>query len=212
MIHQLGGHGDKLAGHLQIHLLPLFQPRHDTGRSIREMEISCISILFLPSRIQNQIQTAPQSPPVAPLPRVCTTFSSLKTGFSKFDHLNKNQIWHSSAVNAQRMALSSALLPMPSTDQHQQHQHAVALIAHQQFVLPDPAGTTASTLEPSSGGMGTRLNSPRPTDRDRRSHQEVENHLSLAEMRRGRPASGIAPAISSTKAPAGSWIPARPAP
>ena len=27
-VHQLGGHGDELAGHLQIHLLPPGQPRH----------------------------------------------------------------------------------------------------------------------------------------------------------------------------------------
>ena len=76
------------------------------------MGMSCISILFLLSR--NRIRSSgPSKSYSGSLPLVCTTLSSLKIRSSN-GFAPQKPTMRQNRSNTQRMAASSALLPMPT--------------------------------------------------------------------------------------------------
>ncbi len=105
MIHQVGSHGDKLAGHLQIHLLALFQIILVLVQYQRNGDILYFYFIFTQQE-QDQIQRPLKSSSGSP-PLLCTTFSSLKIGLSK---LTPQKPTMHGRIDTQRMAVFSALL------------------------------------------------------------------------------------------------------
>ena len=108
--HQLGCHGDELAGNLQIHPLALFQIRLVLLQDQRDGDVLYLYFIFS-QQVQYQIER-----PLEILQRLVAPCL-----YHLFQLENRIvQIYTSkptslqSMVNVQRMALSSALLPMPT--------------------------------------------------------------------------------------------------
>lgn len=141
---------------------------------IREMEMSWISILFLPSRYRIRSR-GPSKSCISSSDLLRTTFSSLNTGFCKPFTSTKNQ-GQQGTVNAQD-APGDQTAADAHKGQHQQHDNAVPLIPHQRDVLP-VRQKRRQHLGPIQRRDGNQIEQPQ-TDGQRRQRvqAEAEHHV-----------------------------------